>query len=67
MLSFVFIEYTHGNNRGLGNRGPISLTGFRPYFNFDGNFVLLSRRFYISDRYKILYTTQNFVFSTDAQ
>ena len=66
MLSFVFIEYTHGNKMGFGNRGPISLTGFRPYFNFDGNFVLLSRRFYISDRYKMLFMTQN-MFSTDDQ
>ena len=35
--------------------GPVSLTFFPSHFQFDGNFVSLSSRFWCSDRYKILY------------
>ena len=36
-------------------QGPISLTVFPSQFQFDGNFVSLSSRFWYSDHYKILY------------
>ena len=39
----------------LGGLGPVSLTVFPSQFQFDGNFVSLSSRFWYSDRYKILY------------